>query len=805
MFAHVAIPRSAPEPLTYAVPPALEAWVRSGVRVRVPVRNRTATGLVVATADTTDLDPAVVRELVEVVDEAPVLPPHLLELADFVAGYYRAPLGDTLAAMLPAALLRADAEEIECTEAGVRSDVELLPDAQRALLETLRDAGRLRVPTLLSRAGVATRGPLDRLLEARLVRGRRRRRDLPPSAEVPAVALPDRPVEELLEACSRAPKRREVVAWLAAEGRPALQREVAAGVGCSDGVIREMVKAGLLRRFTQPPPRRSPWTLGSHAARHELTGAQTAAVAAVDEAVTRRTFTPLLLDGVTGSGKTEVYLRGLETALALGRGGIVLVPEIGLTPAASGAVQRRFGERVAVLHSAQSDGERYREWGRVRSGEARVVIGPRSALFAPVDDLGLIVVDEEHDAAYKQQEAPRYNARDLALVLGQRLDVPVLLCSATPSVEASALVHRGLATRLELPERVAGGALPEVELVDLRAEPPDPGEQGHTLFSRRLLEVLGETLDAGHQAILLMQRRGWAPMLQCRDCGHTVECPECSVAMVVHRRSDDLRCHYCGHRRSLPETCPECAGDLMHPIGAGTEKVAAQFEQIFPDVPVAVLDRDSVRRRGGLEATLGAFASGRARVLVGTQMVAKGHHFPAVTLTGVISADAMLGLPDFRAAERTFQLLTQVAGRAGRGDRPGRVVIQTYYPEHPAVRFATRHDTTAFLEQELVYRQAFAYPPAARMAVVRFEGRSEQAVRRAAQAAGHALVPVPDRTRVRGPSAAPIERLRGNWRWQLLLSAPNRDLLRELLARVEHAEVTSGVRRVVDVDPLSTL
>jgi primosomal protein N' (replication factor Y) len=484
---------------------------------------------------------------------------------------------------------------------------------------------------------------------------------------------------------------------------------------------------------------------------------------------------------------------------------MVLVPEIGLTPAASGAVERRFGSQAAVLHSAQSEGERWYEWQRVQAGEATIVVGPRSALFAPVRDLGLIIVDEEHDAAYKQQETPRYNARDLALVLGQRVGVPVVLCSATPSVESAALVLRGRAEVLRLTRRVAGGTLPEVELVDLRREAPEPGEQGRTLFSSRLREAITDTIADGDQVILLMQRRGWAPVLLCRDCGARIQCPSCSVSMVVHRRGGGLRCHYCGHHSPQPPSCPACSGTLLDAVGAGTEKVAHHLTRLFPDVTASILDRDTVRRRHGLHDTLGAFADGRVQVLVGTQLVAKGHHFPNVTLTGVISADAMLGLPDFRAGERTFQLLTQVAGRAGRGSKHGRVIIQTYYPDHPAVRHASSHDVTSFLEEELVFRRAFSYPPATRMAVVRWESRARRDAMHAAEDAIRSVRSIPPGVRIRGPAPAPLEKIRNLWRWQALVTAPNRDLVRDVLARIETANPPDSVRRVIDVDPLSTL
>lgn len=804
MYVDVALPK-APEPLTYAVPAGVEGYAAVGMRVRVPVRKRQATGLVVAVRDTTELDPAVVKPLSEVLDTAPVLPPHLLELARFIAGYYRCPLGATLAAMLPPALLRSDREEVELTARGAVAEPDAVPALQGRLLAELQATGRLGVATLLARAGAASRSPLEALLAAGLARLRSRRRDRAPEGEVAAVVRAPGDLDAQLEQIGRAPRQRALLEWLADLGRPAYLAEARAAVGCSPSVVRALEAKGLVSRFTQRPSRRPRWQLPQRSAPIELTAEQETAVTAVRAAVRRGGFAPFLLEGVTGSGKTEVYLRCLETVLERGGAGLVMVPEIGLTPAASGAVEARFGAQAAVLHSAQSEGDRWREWRAIREGRVRLVVGPRSALFAPLEGLGLIVVDEEQDAAYKQAEAPRYHARDLALVLGQQLGIPVLLCSATPSVEAAALVERELARRLVLSRRVAGGTLPAVELVDLRGAPPDPGEHGRTLLSPRLQEAVDETLARDEQVILLMHRRGWAPRLLCRDCGHHVACPECSVALVVHQRSGDLRCHYCGHRRSAPAACPACGGELLDPVGAGTEKVADHVVRRWPGVATGILDRDTVRRRDGLEQVLGAFAAGQLRILVGTQMVAKGHHFPSVTLTGVISADALLGLPDFRAGERTFQLLTQVAGRAGRGQRPGRVVIQTYHPDHPAVRCASRHDVTGFLADELRYRRAFGYPPAVRMAVVRLESRSEGEARRAAEDTAARLRPLPDNARLRGPAPAPIERLRGLWRWQLLVSASNRDTLRALLERAEQAPLAGTVRRIVDVDPLSTL
>ena len=805
MFANVAIPKSSPDALTYRVPDELLPFAVPGVRVRVPIRKTFATGVIVGLVAAVDIPTESIRPIEEVLDEAPLLPQRLMDIAEFVSSYYRCPLGTTLASMIPARLFRPDAEEVRLTPTGAAIDATLLSESQRSILAVLQETPRLKVPTLLARAGLSGRGPLEALADSGWIQLRRRRRDRAPRVEVMAVALPEQPIADLLEQCNRAPRQRQVLEWLTSESRPALASEVTLATGCSTATLRTMVDRGLLNRFSQRSPQRPRWSLRGAATRHTLTDEQAVAVEAVNTAVISGGYAPFLLHGVTGSGKTEVYIRCLETVLAAGRGGIVLVPEIGLTPAASGAVEQRFGRAVAVLHSAQSDGDRWREWSRLRAGEARIVVGPRSALFAPIENLGLIVVDEEQDSAYKQQEAPRYHARDLALVLGRDARVPVLLCSATPSAEASGLVERGLAVKLVLTRRVAGNPLPEVELVDLRKQKPEAGEQGRTLFSQPLKDALAETIDRGEQAILLIQRRGWAPVLMCRDCGHRIDCPSCSVAMVVHRRSDDLRCHYCSHHQRLPSTCPSCSGLLLDPVGAGTEKVAHHLAELHPDVKSVILDRDTVRRRDGLERALGTFADGNAQVLVGTQMVAKGHHFPNVTLTGVISADALLNLPDFRSGERTFQLLTQVAGRAGRGDRPGRVIIQTYYPDHPAVRFACHHDVDAFLEEELVFRRAFAYPPAARLALVRFESRNQKSACQAAEAAAHALGAIPDGVRVRGPAPAPIERIREYWRWQILFSARNRDMLREVLERAESPSIPKSVRRIIDVDPLSTL
>jgi len=801
-FVDVAIPRSSPESLTYRLPEEFEDAAAVGLRVRIPLRKRIVTGVITAIREHCELNPSAIRNVREILDSVPLLPAYVFELAEFIASYYRCPLGTTLAAVLPRGLLRQDIEEVELTPAGVGAETG--SDREKAVLMDLRERKKIPLASLLARHGLS-RGNLLALEERGILRIRRIRRDHARTREIGAVELGEGDVEEMLEACGRARQQKRVLQWLSRCEGPVLESEVLSGVGCSPGVLKGLESRGFIRRFRQAAAGRPLWSLGTGDIRHQLSPEQQAVVDAVREALEAGRYEPILLEGITGSGKTEVYLRCLEEVLGQQKQGLVLVPEIGLTPATVGAVEGRFGSLVALLHSAQSEGERWAQWQRIRRGEGRIVVGPRSALFAPMGAPGLIVVDEEQDGAYKQQEQPRYNARDLALLLGRNLQIPVLLCSATPSTEAAFLVEKQMLRRLRLTRRPGGSLLPEVELVDLRGQPPEKGEQGRALFSRPLKEAMQETLDAGRQVILLMQRRGWAPTLLCRACGERIECPACSVSLVVHRRDPELRCHYCGHRTPIPRNCPSCGGDLLDMVGAGTEKVAHLLERHFPGIPVGVLDRDTVRRRGGLEATLGAFARNETRILVGTQMVAKGHHFPRVTLTGVISTDALLSLPDFRAGERTFQLLTQVAGRSGRGENAGRVIIQTYYPEHPAILHAARHDVEAFLREELRFRRAFQYPPFHRMVLLRFESLSIDAARKAALEAAEALRPAPEWLRLRGPAPAPMERLRERWRWQILLTAPRRAILRLAVERVERMKIPSVVHRVIDVDPLSTL
>jgi len=793
-----------PVPLAYAVPPHLEGLVRRGVRVRAPLRGRPRVGLVIGQTEDGARDGEDLVPIAEVLDVEPILPAHILDLVEFAADYYAAPLGTVTRAALPAGLLSLPPTLVEVGPRALEILAGASPEARR-LLERVVAARRVSLARLRAEGWPAAQldGLLADLAARRAVKVVERRLGAPGTRLAGALALVEPPPEGA--PAPRGPAQRRVMDWLERQGRPVLEAEVLAACQCSRSVVSALVSAGFLRRFQQERPRQvQRWEMRGALPPLELSRHQSAALAEVEAALGRGEYAAFLLFGVTGSGKTEVYLRLAATARERGLQTLVLVPEIALTPALAGHLAARFQGRTAVLHSAMPEGERAAVWDRVRRGEVDVVAGPRSALWVPLARLGLVVVDEEHDASYKQGEEPRYNARDLALVLGRIRGIPVVLASATPSMEALRLVETRRASRLDLPERVGSGALPEVEVVDLAGERPEAGEHGRVIFSRRLAELLRQTLGEGRQAILLVNRRGWAPVLLCRMCGRHVACPSCSIPMTVHRRQQSLLCHYCDHRAPIPSRCPSCGGEVLDDVGVGTEKVAAAVARLLPAARVGILDRDTARSSVQLLATLEAFATGAMDVLVGTQMVSKGHHFPGVTLTGVVNADNLLGFPDFRGAERTFQLLTQVAGRAGRGASPGRVVFQTYHPDHHAVRCAARHDAVTFAEAELAYRRAFRYPPFSRLALVRFESVEERTAREAAEEAAR-LADRVSGLRVVGPALAPISRLRGRFRVQLLLFAPHRGPIREALAGIAAVRLPRTVHRVVDVDPQSTV
>jgi primosomal protein N' (replication factor Y) len=584
---------------------------------------------------------------------------------------------------------------------------------------------------------------------------------------------------------------------------PVRVAELHADLGSVDAALRSLERVGAVRidrrrrqrdgrAATRPAPRHAHLTRGQRRALETIDSAMSSAGGVV------------VLDGVTGSGKTEVYLRAIERALTRGGTACVLVPEISLTPQTVGRFRSRFGDDVAVLHSRLSAGERYDQWDLVRQKKARIVVGARSALFAPLSNLSLIVIDEEHESSYKQSSAPRYHAREVAAHLARLHNATLVLGSASLSMEARQKAHDGEWQLVELPERVHGRPMPPVTVVDMAAE----FAAGHrSMFSRGLAAALGQVRDREEKAVLLLNRRGFASFLLCRECGFVPRCSSCSTSLTFHEVGARLMCHHCGLTRPVPPTCPECDSPYLRQFGAGTQRVEAELAAMLVDWPVVRMDSDTTRGKGAHERLLASFESLRSGVLLGTQMIAKGLDFPEVTLVGVISADITLNIPDFRAGERTYQLLEQVAGRAGRGERAGQVFLQTYWPDHPALRAAATHDASIFYTQELATRRELAYPPFGRLANVLVWGRERDEVARYAAVAAAAIVDgVPEQWAVLGPSPAPLSRLKGVWRWHVLVKAPvGAPLPGSIGAALASTSAPRGVTCAVDIDPVDML
>jgi primosomal protein N' (replication factor Y) len=516
-----------------------------------------------------------------------------------------------------------------------------------------------------------------------------------------------------------------------------------------------------------------------------------------------RAYHCALLHGVTGSGKTELYLRLAESVRRSGRGALLLVPEIALTPAVAALFRAAFGERVAIQHSGLSDGERHDQWQRIRRGEVDVVVGTRSAVFAPLREVGLVIVDEEHDGSYKQEEAPRYHGRDVAIVRARQAGALAVLGSATPSMESFHNATSGRYQLVSLQRRVLDRPMADVRIVDMRAEYAANGPD--VILSAALADALRERLERQEQAIVLLNRRGYATVVFCRQCAHTLECPNCSVSLTVHKAIQRARCHYCNYSTRIPATCVKCGGEFLEQLGFGTERVEGEIATLLPEARVARVDRDTIRRRGAVTRLLSRFAAGELDVLVGTQMIAKGHDFPRVTLVGVISADVGLGMADFRAGERTFQLLTQVAGRAGRGELRGEAVVQTLYPGHYSIRHACSQNYTAFFEEEIEFRRRMQYPPVVALINVIVKGRTREGAMSDAAELVRGMRWGGEPYRVLGPAPAPLSRLKGEHRAQFFIKGTHRPAMRKALLTVLEKRPEIRRRTIVDVDPASVL
>ena len=755
-FARIAVPAPLRDPLIYRIPEPLKDRIVPGARVLIPLQRRIVTGVVLDFIGETPL--ARTKEIVDQLDDQPMLDGNLLKLAQWLSQYYLISLGEVLAAMLPPNSRRKSRKRVVLK----RRDTTIADDLAKKIISVIeRHKGNLSFETLTKQfAGQ----PVNRSL-ARLE------------------ALGAIEIEE------RVPKpRREGMA-----------------PSCTPGQEANLIQT-----------------------RFALTTEQNSAYQILLDRIHTGGFETFLLHGVTGSGKTEVYIRAMERVRELGRQSLVLIPEISLTPQLLDRLNSRFPKKVGVLHSGLTGAERWAQWRQIARGQVDVVVGARSAVFAPVPDLGLIVVDEEHDASYKQEEGVRYNGRDVAVMRGKLLDCPVILGSATPALESYENCRQGRYRLLEISRRVERRPLPPIEAIDLRMQfntasfaetgkgaPPANRKDflDRRLISEPLAQALTINLQAGHQTLIFLNRRGFANYVQCSLCGYVWRCPYCSVTLTLHLKHNRISCHHCDYRRPNTDHCPQCHNATLGGVGSGTERVEQALKQLVPQARVARMDRDTTSKRGSHEEILRRWEKGEIDILIGTQMVTKGHDVSGVTLVGALLADLSLNLPDFRAAERTFQLLSQVAGRAGRGDNPGRVIVQTYAPDHYAIQHLVAHDYKGFFQAENEFRRALNYPPFGRLVNLRLDGPKLSEVEKKARALATQLREFQARepkfqqaVEVLGPARAPIEKLRNRYRWQLLLRSKQSSLLlefarhaRDLFPRAPH------VRLHIDVDPYSML
>jgi primosomal protein N' (replication factor Y) (superfamily II helicase) len=802
VYCDVSLPVPLDQVFTYLLPETLRHRVQKGSRVLAPFGARKLAGVVLRTHAEQPVSPT--RELLRLLDEEPALNAELLKLGEWIASYYCAPLGEVLRAMTPLAGDLRRGKIFSLTSSGRDAARQLHlsetegEDPARDILRLLD--GRAMSASYLTQKVTKAAAVLRSLEKKGFVEAEDVAAERDPlrasAARLRAEFIRRPAAEKLLKA------ERELLSYL--ELHPGShnvaeleQSVVKASIAARGLARRELAKLTLEAVATSQVPFRAPHALNPH---------QQAAFDRIGAALDAKHFQTFLLQGVTGSGKTEVYLKAIDAALALGRSALMLVPEIGLTPAVAGQFHHRFGERVAILHSAFHDSERAQEWRRIRSGEAKVVVATRSGVFAPVHNLGLIIVDEEHDQSYKQQETPRYHGRDVAIVRARDAGAVVVLGSATPSLESRYNAERGKYERLLLPERVESRPMPVVRVIDTRQEFLETRKQA--TFSRALIDAVTERLDNGEQSMLLLNRRGFSSFMTCRACGERLECPNCSVTLTFHRRDRRMLCHYCNFSSRVPERCPKCDSDHIQFLGVGSERVEDELHGAFPRARIARIDRDTVGGKRDYETILAKFRGGEFDILVGTQMIAKGHDIPNVTLVGIVSADTGLGLPDFRAAERTFQLLTQAAGRAGRGTAPGIVLMQTINPDHYAVRFAAEQDYEGFYRKEIEFRRLMHYPPFSALANLIVRGtREEEALGRSA-ALGRLLNPAPEGVKILGPAVASLARLKNEYRYQMLIKTSSRKRLNEILRQVRGfaaAEKWNPTALVIDVDPMTIL
>jgi primosomal protein N' (replication factor Y) (superfamily II helicase) len=812
-FCDVALPVPLDMAFTYGISAGVAPVV--GGRVLVPFRQKRMSGIVV---EMHDRAPAVkTKNVLSVLDSSPVLDESLLRLGQWIADYYLAPIGEVFRTMLPlgAEFKRTVVYSISpegrmalhlAGMSGSSARSRRTPEEQAAEFRVLDYLG-MQDPDSAGNSAVveqalrlstrASRSILDGMVRKKWI-AREDVSDVRDAARTIKITLLKSAEGKLNE------NQKRIVEILAASGGRLPIKNIR-DLDVPRSTLSTLVKRGLVETIDEPVapsqsrsrPRPSPFDFA-------FNPAQQSALERVREAVDARTFAGILLHGVTGSGKTAVYLAAMRAVLEAGRSAILLVPEIGLTPAVAADLHQIFGDEVAVLHSALSNKERAQQWHRIRNGEARIVVGTRSAVFAPVSDLALIIVDEEHDASYKQEETPRYHARDVAVMRAKMAGAAVVLGSATPSLESYFNATRNKYTLIELPDRVEQRPLPEVEIIDMRQEFQETGHE--QVISRKLAAEIKDRLERKEQVMVLLNRRGYSPVVLCRACGKALECQNCAIALTHHKREHKMICHYCGYLAPVPEACVHCGSEYVYFLGTGSEKLEELLHRMFPQARIARLDRDTVRGHEDFERTLNALSEGELDLLVGTQMIAKGHDIHGVTLVGVVGADSALGLPDFRAAERTFQLLTQVAGRAGRGQSPGKVILQTYFQDHYAVQYAAHHDFAGFYDKELRFRSWMHYPPYSALANILVRSvKLDEALEWSGALGKWFEHNRHEGVRVLGPASAPIMRLKRDYRYHFVLKSPSREKLNTTLrAMLAYAAARKIPRTqiIVDVDAL---
>lgn len=809
-YLKVAVALPVRETFFYAIPDHLFSKAEIGRRVSVPFRNRKVIGYILEKRHG-DREEGL-KKILEVMDEEPLFPEGLIPFFQWMSDYYLYPVGRFIQSALPGGLNAQPFKTGQITEKGLRALKRLSENSQeRGLLSWAKENPGKRLPSPLDMAyTLQKKGWLT-------IESRTRKRGVGPLIRKFVRAKEGLDLQSVFQAEGSSVRAKNETEFLQTvfNSDGVLLKELSAEFNNGAYLVNKWIRKGVLEKYGAPVVRNlAGEIMFPSLVPSRLYDQQKAVLMEIAHRLKKRRFSTCLLYGVTGSGKTEVYYRAVEEAIQQGRQALLLVPEIALAVYMDSIFRSRLGDRVAIYHSSLSEGERYDQWVRTARGEVDLVIGARSALFSPLPKLGLIIVDEEHDFSYKQEESPRYQARDAAVVRGKLEKALVILGSGTPSVQSFHHAARERYQLLSMPERIEKRPLPEVQIVDMKAMSKD--ELGNGIISPILRAALEETLTDGKQAILFLNRRGFNRVYLCRSCGQAIRCTNCDLALIYHLRGNRLACHYCGFRLQPENRCPTCGHEGMKAYGFGTERLEQELREAFPDSRIARVDRDSTRRKGQTFLILKRFSEREIDIMVGTQMITKGYDFPEVTLVGVIAADLSLGFPDFRAGERTFQILSQVGGRAGRGEQIGKVIVQTFNPAHYAIVTAKDHDYPSFFQRERELREQLGYPPFSYLACLRLQGNNSETTADMAQRLGRGITGVLERwpkkgreIQVLGPAEAPLAKLKGKYRWQILIKCKGAELLhyflREIDALTRKMLRGSGVSLIVDVDPYQML